>query len=240
MKGFMSGLFGSLGAISIVFFVLGAALAYARLVPPLPGFGLWGIGMALGVVSTIAGVVLLIRNGMQPSVGLALLGLPPAAFLMYSIVAARGYPSINDISTELLYPPLFVHALTLPENEGRDMGLPESFKTQITSGYPDLSPLAFQEPVDAVFSRALDLAREHKGWEVTSTRISEKESIFEGHATSRVFGFVDDFVVRVTKADGGCVVDMRSKSRDGKGDLGANAKRIQLFFEELQPPSPRG
>ena len=237
MKGMINGIFGSLGLVSVAFFVIGAGLAYARLIPPLSGFGLWGIGMALGVVSAIAGAVMLAKGGMQLTTGLALLGVLPAAFLVYSFVAARGYPPINDISTELVYPPQFDQALTLPENEGRDMSLPESFKAQITSGYPDLQPLAFQEPTDAVFSRAVDLAREQDGWEIIGTTVTDKESIFEGHATSKVFGFVDDFVLRVTTAEGGCVVDMRSKSRDGRGDLGANAQRIQDFFNLLQPAS---
>jgi uncharacterized protein (DUF1499 family) len=80
----------------------------------------------------------------------------------------------------------------------------------------------------------VDIAKARAGWEVTSTTISEKESIIEGTATSRVFGFVDDFVIRITDADNGVVVDMRSKSRDGRGDLGANAARIREFLTDVQ------
>ena len=32
---------------------------------------------------------------------------------------------------------------------------------------------------------------------------------------------------------GGSVVQMRSKSRDGKGDFGINAKRIRRFFDRV-------
>jgi uncharacterized protein (DUF1499 family) len=32
---------------------------------------------------------------------------------------------------------------------------------------------------------------------------------------------------------GGAIVDVRSKSRDGRGDLGANAARIRDFAETL-------
>jgi len=35
------------------------------------------------------------------------------------------------------------------------------------------------------------------------------------------------------------LVEMRSKSHDGKGDLGANYNRIESFFKALQGP-PRG
>jgi uncharacterized protein (DUF1499 family) len=49
-----------------------------------------------------------------------------------------------------------------------------------------------------------------------------------------VFRFVDDVLVRVRPADGGgALVDVRSKSRDGRGDLGVNAARIRAFAEKL-------
>jgi uncharacterized protein (DUF1499 family) len=44
------------------------------------------------------------------------------------------------------------------------------------------------------------------------------------------FGFTDDIVIRVTPAQNGSIVDLRSVSRVGKSDLGANAKRINQFI----------
>ena len=235
MKGFASGLVGCAGAVSLTLFVLGAVLAYARVVPGLAGLGLCALGMMIGVVSGVAGFVMVARSGMSVSAAFGLLGLPGAAFLIYSVVSARGAPAINDISTDLVYPPPFVHALKLPANEGRDMRYPESFKEVVKEAYPELRSLGLTDAVDAVFARAMDLARE-EGWEVTSSEITQKDSVIEGYATTHVFGFVDDFVIRITKAEGGgCVVDMRSKSRDGKGDLGANAARISEFFSKLKP-----
>lgn len=235
MERFAVSFMGCAGVVSLTFFVIGPALAYARVVPGLAGFMLFALGMIIGVVSGIAGLVQWSRSGMSTGAGLGLLGAPAAAFLLYSILSIRGAPAINDVSTDLVYPPRFVHASTLPENKGRDMAFPESFKEIVKSGYPDLQSLAMSRTVDDVFARAMDLAREEKGWEVTFTEITPKESTMEGHATTRVFGFVDDFVIRITKVQaGGCVVDMRSKSRDGKGDLGANAERIRTFLAGLQ------
>jgi len=85
-----------------------------------------------------------------------------------------------------------------------------------------------------VSDRAYNLAKNHPGWTVTFFSEDEKESTFEGVAETAMFHFKDDFKVRVRKAQNGCVVDMRSKSRDGKGDLGANAKRIREFLAEIQ------
>ncbi len=63
------------------------------------------------------------------------------------------------------------------------------------------------------------------------SRIKRK---IEGVDTSWLFRFKDDFVIEV-RPDGadGSLVHMRSKSRDGKGDVGANAKRIRAFFARV-------
>jgi uncharacterized protein (DUF1499 family) len=53
---------------------------------------------------------------------------------------------------------------------------------------------------------------------------------------TRWFGFYDDVVVRVTPAaDGGASrVDVRSLSRVGGSDAGANARRIRTFLTRLR------
>ena len=48
------------------------------------------------------------------------------------------------------------------------------------------------------------------------------------------FGFRDDVVVRIQPSDGGTSVDVRSKSRVGRGDMGTNAKRVREFLDRLQ------
>lgn len=222
------------GVISLTLFLAGPALGYGRVVPALTAFGLTALGMLLGVLALLLAAIVAVRNGGGPRVALALLGVVPAVFLLYSVVNARGVPAINDISTNLVYPPEFTHAKTLPANAGRTMDYPDSFKPQVEKAYPDLQSLGLTRQRDDVFAKAVDLCKSREGWEVTSTTIDAKESLIEGTATSKVFGFVDDFVIRITDTDNGVVVDMRSKSRDGKGDLGANAARIRTFFADLQ------
>lgn len=234
MKAMLAGLFAALGVIAITLFIGGGALGYGRMLEGQAAFLITAAGMLLGVVASLAGLVMLMRNGFDAKSGLALLGAPPALFLIYGVVNTRGAPLINDISTDLVYPPQFANAQTLPANDGRDMSYPESFKSQVEEAYPDLQSLAMTAQRDDVFAKALELAREQPNWTVTTTQVSDKESNIEGYATTRVFGFKDDFVIRITDADEGVVVDMRSKSRVGQGDLGKNAARIREFFEKLQ------
>ena len=70
---------------------------------------------------------------------------------------------------------------------------------------------------------------ESLGWEIVESR--PQDGHLEARDTSRVFRFVDDVVVRIRADRRGTRVDLRSKSRDGRGDLGANADRIREFLE---------
>ncbi|MEC7133345.1 MAG: DUF1499 domain-containing protein, partial [Pseudomonadota bacterium] len=44
----------------------------------------------------------------------------------------------------------------------------------------------------------------------------------------------DDVVIRLTAKSDDTLVDIRSKSRVGKSDLGKNAERIETFMAELR------
>ena len=56
----------------------------------------------------------------------------------------------------------------------------------------------------------------------------------EATATSLLFGFKDDVVVRITEDPNGTKVDVRSKSRVGRNDFGMNAKRIRTLLGKLK------
>ena len=55
----------------------------------------------------------------------------------------------------------------------------------------------------------------------------------EATDTTFWFGFKDDVVIRVTAEGGGSKVDVRSVSRVGGSDVGANAKRIRGYLRRL-------
>ncbi len=59
-------------------------------------------------------------------------------------------------------------------------------------------------------------------------------------ATTPIFGFKDDVVVRVTAADRGSRVDIRSLSRIGLSEIGTNANRIREFDRQLRAAAPSG
>ena len=61
-------------------------------------------------------------------------------------------------------------------------------------------------------------------------------------ATDRtlVMGFTDDVVVQVKGDDAHAIIDVRSVSRYGMHDLGANAARIRKLFEEVTAALEKG
>lgn len=70
------------------------------------------------------------------------------------------------------------------------------------------------------------------GWELGRTDAGVME--VEGVATTPLLRFKDDFIFRVRPgAGGGSIIDGRSRSRLGQGDLGANAARIRAFFKKV-------
>jgi uncharacterized protein (DUF1499 family) len=225
-----------LGIIALIAFVVGPAIAHFELVAPLVGFGVFALGILLALIATVLALVALVRGA--PGVrSTALAGLVLGVLVIAVTVAVArggsGVPRINDITTDTENPPQFVNAQTLPQNAGRDMAYPgEEFARQQKAGYPNLAPLRLAEPPDQAFSRVQLAARAIETWEIT--REDAAARVLEGYDTTPLFRFKDDFVIEVRPADGGSTVQMRSKSRDGQGDTGTNAKRIESFFARLR------
>lgn len=137
-------------------------------------------------------------------------------------------PLINDISSDLEDPPVF--------SGGQHGPLPERFKRAIDRHYPELAPLELEIPAGRAHELALELAERVPSWRVTA--VDSSQLIIEGVAETRILRFVDDWVIRVRPRGDGSVVDMRSTSRVGRGDFGANAERIGKFLDKLRRRAP--
>lgn len=219
--------------------VLGLIGAHQGIVAPLTGFQLC-IGGALlgGLVAVILSLVAIVRTrgGRDPrGRQSAWLGLAIGLGLVLAVLAAAATggdaPPINDITTDLESPPAFAPASAVPDYAGRDMSYPPEFVEIVRASYPDLKPLVVPGPVDATFARAVSAA-ESLGWAIAVR--DDAAHTFDARDTTTLFRFVDDVTVRVREEGSGARIDVRSKSRDGRGDLGANAKRIERFLAALR------
>jgi uncharacterized protein (DUF1499 family) len=219
----------TLGFLAAVAFLLGPALAWLRLVPPLAGFVVFALGGLLALVSALAGIVRAVRGrGFTPG---AAVSLAIAAVFVFAAVRGAGVPRINDYTTDVADPPVFTHAATLPANAGRDLGYPSAFVADQRQCCADLAPVKLAVPPGDAFVRARRVAEHMPSWTVTSA--DPQLGTIEAVSESALFHFKDDVAIRVRPDGGGSRVDMRSKSRDGKGDLGANEERIRRFLSEL-------
>jgi len=245
------------GILALTLAIVGIILAHFGVLPPFglqlssALFGLYFVllGFFIALLGFIIGVIAILVTFLMPSRrpgrAQAVIGTILALIVVLPIVriirSTRQYPPINDITTDTKNPPSFVHAQTLPANRSRDM----SYKPEMASAqeaapvYANLAPLKLPGSPDDVYKRVEIIAGEFPGWQVTYR--DPVRHMVEGVATSTLFQFKDDFVIQVQPAadSSDSLVEMRSKSRDGKGDLGANYNRIESFFKALQGP-PRG
>lgn len=220
----------TVGLLALLAMTVGAGAAWLRLVPAMGGFVPFALGGIVCLVVGVTSFVQLVRGkGLTPGGGLAMVG---AAVLVVAAAPGRGLPRINDFTTDLDDPPGFHKALGFPANEGRDMAYPAAFAAEQRACCADLAPTTLPLAKEAAIARVALVAASMPGWRVTATDVDT--GTVEATSTTRLFGFQDDIVIRVRPAgDGGSRIDMRSKSRDGKGDLGANAARIRAFMTTL-------
>lgn len=99
-----------------------------------------------------------------------------------------------------------------------------------TPEYPEIQPQAFSQPFEMVFDAALETSKA-MGWNVL--KVDRDALTIEAVATTRLFRFKDDVTVTLTRESDRTVVNIRSRSRVGKSDLGENARRIRAFQAEM-------
>ena len=162
-----------------------------------------------------------------------------AGLLAYAVPAsglnqARSVPKIHDITTDTVNPPAFVAVLPVRQKAGATNSAVyagESIASQQRLAYPDIKPLTAQDTPDRLFDRALLLARK-SGWEILKP--DRQSGRIEATDTTLWFGFKDDIVIRVQgDVAGGSRLDIRSVSRVGRSDAGANAARIRQYLAAL-------
>jgi len=215
---------------------------------PLYRFGLIDLGAAfsgtffgywLGQLAALFGVVaLLLALARTPRrhVGRALLAIvlgvvafvPPMLFKH----KAGSVPAIHDITTDTANPPAFQALLAAradAPNPAEYGGAEVAAKQH--AAYPDIQPLQFDAPPAKVFPAALETARA-MGWDIAAQ--VPDEGRIEATATTFWFGFKDDVVIRLQPAADGTRVDVRSESRVGGSDVGANAARIRAYSRKLR------
>lgn len=233
-----------------VYFLVAALGTKFGLIDWRMGFGqmtyTWGPTLMQGV-GALALIALLLALFTPPrrGIGSALIALLiPALGIGYGLYVrqqAQDIPPIHDISTDIIDPPAFSDAVAqaraaVPGVNDLDLlakrtGDGRAFTELQQVSYADIASIPTGLSTERAFDEALAVAGE-QGW--TLTRTDRDAGLIE--ATDRTFwyGFTDDIVVRVRADGSGARVDMRSVSRVGRSDLGANAARMRPYLAEVR------
>jgi hypothetical protein len=232
--------------------VLALVLVVASLAVLLGAFALariWSEGYG-GAKAALTGVVL----------GLAVLAVPALA-----LPGATYLPALTQVSTDLEDPPRFVLAAADRTRDALPADpLPAETRAGQATAYPAIAPLRVDLPAPDAHALVMEVVTA-RGWRVLSNVPAEIErpaqpgrpatvlrgvrqpavpavparaqavGRVEAVARTRVFGFLDDIVIRVRPIGPTSTrIDMRSASRVGWHDLGTNAARVEAFLIDVR------
>ncbi len=151
-------------------------------------------------------------------------------------------PKINDITTDAQSPPKFERVAVLRDKDANPTTYPgaKTYELQLAA-YPDVRPMVLERSTEEAF----DLAREavvRLDWQIVDERKPKGESPghIEAVARTLLMGYADDVVIRVAATTNDSRIDVRSASRHGDHDFGANAKRIERLFKEVKAGLEKG
>ncbi len=228
----------ALAALGLAMVLVSGPATRAGLLPWQAGLALVAVGFFAAAAAAIGALVLLLllavpRFRGRPGIAVLALCLAIATIAPLLIVfgPAMSVPPIHDISTDLSDPPAFVGLLE--ERRKAPNGFAyggESVAAEQRRAYADIKPMVVKTAPRETTQRAIDAARA-MGWEVVVADAATGR--VEAIDTSTWFGFKDDIVIRVRPEGTGSRVDVRSVSRVGTSDLGANARRIKGFLAKL-------
>ena len=195
----------------------------------LPIFALTSVLALLVIIAlVIAGLLPRYRPQRLRALLWALPALPPVLIFLAILGPAGQYPPIHDITTDTDDPPLFDSGVYYRGDDSNPVDInPEAIAIQ-KQHYSGLETISTSMSPDEAFERASAVA-EALQWQIYNS--DPPKGIIEALYTSFWFGFKDDIVIRIRETESGSEVDLRSVSRGGRSDLGANAARIKAFLE---------
>lgn len=224
-----------------------AAAAVELLAGPGYRLGWWPLGVGLrtlgwaaiaaavaagfGVVAAVGGLVAGVRRTAALGLAAVVVGLVAAAPPAYLWWHVHRLPPLHDIVTDTDHPLAFVALLPARRAAPNGADYARADAALQHRGYPDIAPLRLATTAPpAAFERARRAARD-LGWAIAAE--SPQDGRIEATATTLLFGFKDDVVVRVAPEGAGSRIDVRSASRVGLSDFGVNAARVRAFLRRV-------
>ena len=203
------------------------------------------VGMAIAVIIAVVSLVRIWfggQTGAAHDFAAIAIGFVGLALPVYFLVKAVELPLLTDVQTSPADP---LHLTMLAEERPPDANPvlnpgPEQAQLQ-TEAYPEIGPMFLERSAPEVFTLVTE-AVSRLGWNVVLNETPGESGVGRIEATDQtmIMGFTDDIVVRVKGDDAHTLIDMRSVSRFGRHDFGANADRIRAFYAEVSTALEKG
>jgi uncharacterized protein (DUF1499 family) len=227
---------------SIPVVLLAIMIVRAGLLELVPALATFGGALALAAVAILLAVgafVVIWQEGLR-GIGHAVLALTIGiAILAYpAYLATRAYrlPVINDVTTDPIDPPRFEAIARLRSRDSNPIAYAGLRAAELQrAAYPDIEPLQLNVTPQQAYDTALAAINRRK-WRVVDARPPQpgrRDGSIEAVARTPIMGFRDDVVVRIRPSQEGARLDVRSASRYGRSDLGANASRVRALIEDI-------
>jgi uncharacterized protein (DUF1499 family) len=175
-------------------------------------------------------------RGLRLAVAALAIGVAMLAYPAFLAVRFYRLPAVNDITTDPVDPPRFEAIARLRPRGANPVAYPGPATMQLQrTAYPDIEPLMVSVTPLEAYEAALAVITKRK-WRIVDVRAPQtgrREGRIEAVARTPLMGFRDDIVVRVRAAEDGARVDIRSASRYGVHDFGANASRIRSLSNDI-------
>ena len=226
--------------LAITMIAVGVVGAHFYLVAPFMGFQLFALGFLLSILGASVGLLAIfltrkpqLRAGRNRAVMATVICALIAVPVIVTVLRSAKYPPINDITTDFDNSPEFVYAQKLQHEPNRDMNYDKAkYADKQLAGYGPIGPIKERLDPAAAFARVTEVAQAIPTWKITYS--DPATNTLEAVATSKLWHFHDDVVIQIRPTpDGASLIEMRSKSRDGIGDFGVNARRIRRFFDRV-------
>ncbi len=202
-------------------------------------FGVAVAGALLAVALGLVSLVTIWREG-YTGAGRAVSGVVLATVMLalplWSLPNLLALPRIHEVTTDLERPPVFQKLAMVRTGDGVNPAAYQRAESPLQmKAYPDIKPLPVSRPMADTYSAVRDAVK-NLDWQVVAEQPpgDGRSGMIEAVDRSRIFGFTDDIVIRVSGAGRDAKVDVRSSSRHGQHDLGRNAERVRELFTEVK------
>ena len=178
------------------------------------------------------------RTGIGAALGGALLALLLLAWPLFLAAQSIRLPVLADVTTDIAAPPDFSRSAKASALRG---GPPPgevaaAARQAQRAAYPHVQPLIVELEAEEAYRLALKTAAQ-MGWRIVeSSPPGGRAGLGHIDAVDRtlIMGFPDDIAIRIRPLAGETRIDLRSVSRIGSHDFGANAKRIAAFAAQFE------